>query len=71
MDNATQLTTKSPARQPERPRAERVEVLTQVCVDELLGAFGLSSAPPPLRRLARLPAERLASQVATYDEIVD
>src|SRR3712207_4747472 len=60
----------SPAREPKRPRAERVEVLTQVCVDELLGAFGLSNALPPLRRLARPPAERLARQVATYDELV-
>src|SRR3712207_9496274 len=60
----------SPAREPKRPRAERVEVLTRVCADELLGAFGLSNALPPLRHLARLPAERLARQVATHDQIV-
>ena len=70
MDNATQLPTMSPALKPERPRAERVEILTQVCADELLGAFGLGNGLPPVRHLARLPAERLARQVATYDEIV-
>jgi 1-acyl-sn-glycerol-3-phosphate acyltransferase len=70
LDNVTQLPTMSPAREPGYPRAERVEILTRVCTDELLGAFGLSKELPPLRLLARVPAERLARQVATYDEIV-
>jgi hypothetical protein len=58
----------SQAREPTRP--ERVEVLTRICADQLLAAFGLSNGVRPLELLARFPAERLARQVATYDEIV-
>jgi len=59
-----------PAHGQEHERPEQVEVLTRVCAGELLEAFGLGDGVRPLRLLARVPAERLARQVATYDEIV-
>jgi 1-acyl-sn-glycerol-3-phosphate acyltransferase len=52
---------------------EQIEALTRVCVDDLLSAFGLGT----LRRgrhllelLSRVPAQRVARQIATYDQIV-
>jgi hypothetical protein len=73
LDNVSQLPTLDPIRGPVPGRSERVEVLTRVCVDELLDAFGLggvSRGRRPLERISRIPAKRLAGQVATYDEIV-
>lgn len=73
MDKVSQLPAVGPIHEPVLERPERVEVLTRVCVDELLDAFGLGG-PGHLRRLleplSRVPAKRLARQVATYDEIV-
>src|SRR5918997_6319053 len=54
-------------------RSGRVEVLTKVCTDDLLSAFGLGElrhGRDLLRLIARIPVRRLARQVATYDEIV-
>jgi hypothetical protein len=54
-------------------RSGRVEVLTKVCTDDLLCAFGLGElrhGRDLLRLIARIPVRRLARQVATYDEIV-
>jgi hypothetical protein len=54
-------------------RSERVEVLTTVCVDDLLSAFGLGElrhGRDLLRLIARITTRRLARQVATYDDIV-
>jgi putative hemolysin len=52
---------------------EQIEALTRVCVDDLLSAFGLGG----LRRgrrllelLSRVPAQRVARQIAAYDQIV-
>ena len=52
---------------------EQIEALTRVCVNDLLSAFGLGG----LRRgrhllelLSRVPAQRVARQIATYDQIV-
>jgi hypothetical protein len=59
--------------EPTLGRPERIEVLTRVCVDELLEAFGvggLRRGRRPLELLSRVPAKRLARQIATYDEIV-
>jgi Acyltransferase len=73
LDNVSQLPTLDPIREPAPGRSERVEVLTQVCVDELLDAFGLGGGVlwrRPLELLSRVPARRLARQVATYDEVV-
>ncbi|HEX4993058.1 MAG TPA: hypothetical protein VFV45_07470, partial [Rubrobacteraceae bacterium] len=60
----------TPVHEPEQGRSERIEALTQLCAHELLEAFGLSAELRPLELLARVPAERLARQVATYDEVV-
>jgi 1-acyl-sn-glycerol-3-phosphate acyltransferase len=52
---------------------EHLEMLTRVCVDDLLSAFGLGDVRCgrlPLELLSRVPARRLARQVATYDGIV-
>ena len=73
MDNVSQLPTLNPTHEPTPGRSERVEVLTRVCTDELLDAFGLGGLDRgrrPLELLSRVPARRLARQVATYDEIV-
>jgi hypothetical protein len=54
-------------------RAEQIEALTRVCVDDLLGAFGLGGlrrGRRVLESLCRAPAQRVARQIATYDEIV-
>ena len=68
---------RQPALGPARPgvpeRSERVETLKRVCVEDLLSAFGLSRlryGTRPLELLFRIPAQRLAHQVATYDGIV-
>ena len=73
LDNASQTAPALPLRAPASERSERVEALTRICVDELLGAFGLGGVRRgryPLEQLSRVPARRLAHQVATYDEIV-
>ncbi len=73
MDNVSQLTTVDTIHEPAPGRSERVEVLTRVCVDDLLDAFGLggpSRGRRPLKLLSLVPAKRLARQVAIYDEIV-
>jgi 1-acyl-sn-glycerol-3-phosphate acyltransferase len=74
LDNVSQLPTVGPPiREPALERSERIEVLTRVCADELLDAFGLgrqSRGRHPLELLSRVPAKRLARQIATYDEIV-
>ncbi|MCA1688221.1 MAG: 1-acyl-sn-glycerol-3-phosphate acyltransferase [Actinobacteria bacterium] len=73
MDNVSQLPTAAPVHEPALERPERIEILTRLCADELLDAFGLgwlSRGRHPLELLSRIPAKRLASQVATYDEIV-
>ena len=73
MDNVSQLPAVGPIHEPVLERPERIEVLTRVCVDELLDAFGLGG-PGRVRRLleplSRVPSKRLARQIATYDEIV-
>ena len=70
MDNVSPLPTMSQAREPEPTRPERVETLTRICAEQLLRAFGLGNGTRTLELLARFPAERLARQVATYDEVV-
>ena len=73
MDNVSQLTAVGPMREPALERPERIEVLTRMCVDQLLEAFGLGglgAGRRPLELLSRVPAKRLARQIATYDEVV-
>ena len=52
---------------------EQIEALTRVCVDDLIAGFGLGG----LRRgrhllelLSRIPAQRVAREIANYDQIV-
>ena len=73
MDDVSQLTLADPISGPALGRPEQVEILTRLCADELLEAFGLGGlrhGRRPLASLFRVPAKRLARQVATYDEIV-
>src|SRR5687768_8737986 len=56
-----------------RKGPEQIEALTRVCVDDLLSGFGLGG----LRRgrrflelLSRIPAQRVAREIANYDRIV-
>jgi 1-acyl-sn-glycerol-3-phosphate acyltransferase len=65
---------------PKRPRVDpepgsraQIKTLTEVCIDDLLDALGLSRlsrSRRPLELLIRVPGRRLARQIATYDEIV-
>src|SRR5438270_10566206 len=73
LDNSSRQSTISPARSAISEHGEQVEVLTKVCGEDLLSAFGLCR----LRRgrhllelLSWVPARRLARQVAIYDRIV-
>src|SRR5215212_5489876 len=73
LDNVPQPLAISSARASESRRSEQIEALTRVCVDDLLSAFGLGNlrrGRRPLELLSRVPARRLAHQVATYDRIV-
>ncbi len=50
-----------------------LERLTQVCVDDLISAFGLGGVihgRSVMESISRIPARRLARQIQTYDEIV-
>ena len=52
---------------------EQIEALTRVCVNDLLSAFGLGGLHRGrhlLERLSRIPAHRVARQIAAYDQIV-
>ena len=52
---------------------DQLEAITRVCVDDLLSAFGLGGAGRgrlPLELVSRIPARRLARQIAVYDGIV-
>ncbi len=73
MDKVSQLPAPDPVLEPAPGRSERIEVLTQVCVDELVEASGLGAAGRwrrPFELVLRVPARRLAHQVAHYDEVV-
>jgi Acyltransferase len=52
---------------------DHLEAITRACVDDLLSAFGLggvSRGRLPLELVSRIPARRLARQIAVYDGIV-
>ena len=52
---------------------DQLEAITRACVDDLLSAFGLGGAGRgrlPLELVSRIPARRLARQIAVYDGIV-
>lgn len=52
---------------------DSLEAITRACVDDLISAFGLGEAGRgrlPLELVSRIPARRLARQIAVYDWIV-
>ncbi len=52
---------------------DHLEAITRACVDDLLSAFGLGSVGRwrfPLEFASRIPARRLARQIAIYDWMV-
>src|SRR5919112_4989645 len=52
---------------------EHLERLTQLCVDDLISAFGLgetSRGRALMESISRIPARRLARQILTYDTMV-
>jgi 1-acyl-sn-glycerol-3-phosphate acyltransferase len=64
---------KQPGVDPEPGSRAQIETLTEVCIDDLLDALGLSRlsrSRRPLKLLLRVPGRRLARQIATYDQIV-
>jgi hypothetical protein len=70
-DSVSQL----PAADEEVPAGseDRLERLTQVCVDDLISAFGLGSVSygrAVMESISRIPARRLARQIQTYDTVV-
>ena len=73
LDNAPQPPAVIPVYAPASGRPEQIETLTRMCVEDLLDAFGLGGVRrgrSSLELLSRIPARRLASQVATYDDVV-
>jgi 1-acyl-sn-glycerol-3-phosphate acyltransferase len=73
LDRVSQTPTLDPVREPGQDRPEQIEALARVCVGELLQAFGLGGlgrGRGPLELLCRAPAQRLAREAATYDEVV-
>ena len=64
---------KRPGVDPAPGSRAQIKTLTEVCIDDLLDALGLSGlrrSRRPLELLIRIPGRRLARQIATYDEIV-
>ena len=56
-----------------RKSPKQIEALTRVCVDDLLSGFGLGGLNRGrrfLELLSRVPAQRVARQIANYDQIV-
>ncbi len=74
MDSASQLpAVAQELRAAPSENEDRLERLTQVCVDDVISAFGLGGVRhgrAVLESIFRAPATRLARQVLTYDEIV-
>src|SRR5215203_3380408 len=64
---------KRPGFDPAPGSRAQIKTLTEVCIDDLLDALGLSTlrrSRHPLELLIRVPGRRLARQIATYDDIV-
>lgn len=75
MDDTPQTSSLAPSYAPASGRSGQIVTLTRLCADDLLSAFGLGEirrgvARRPLELLSRVPARRLARQVATYDRVV-
>jgi hypothetical protein len=73
MDSVTRLPTATGDPRASSEGENHLERLTQVCVDDLISAFGLggiSHGRAVMESISRIPARRLARQILTYDEIV-
>jgi 1-acyl-sn-glycerol-3-phosphate acyltransferase len=73
LDSVTQLPVATEELHATSESEDRLERLTQVCVDDLISAFGLgrvSHGRAVLESLSRIPARRLARQILTYDTVV-
>ena len=73
MDNVSQLPTATEGLRASSGDEGHLERLTQLCVDDLISAFGLGGAShgrAVTESISRIPARRLARQILTYDRIV-
>src|ERR687894_1026077 len=73
MDSITQLQSASEELHATSGSDDYLERLTQLCVDDLISAFGLGEVSHGLtvmESISRIPARRLARQILTYDRIV-
>jgi Acyltransferase len=73
LDNVSQLPTATEELRASSGSEHHLERLTQLCVDDLISAFGLggtSHGRAVMESISRIPARRLARQILTYDRIV-
>ena len=73
LDSVSQLPTATEELHASSGSDDHLEHLTQLCVDDLISAFGLgevSSGRTVKESISRIPARRLARQILTYDRIV-
>jgi hypothetical protein len=73
LDNVSQLPTATEELHASSGDEGHLERLTQLCVDDLISAFGLretSHGRAVMESISRIPARRLARQIMTYDRIV-
>jgi 1-acyl-sn-glycerol-3-phosphate acyltransferase len=73
VDSVSRLPTAADGLRVSSGSKDYLERLTQVCVDDLLSAFGMGGASHGralIESISRIPARRLAGQILTYDEIV-
>ena len=73
MDSVSQLPTSTEEFHAPPGSDEHLERLTQLCVDDLISAFGLgetSRGRAAMESISRIPARRLARQILTYDTMV-
>src|SRR5918998_1588857 len=73
MDSISQLQSATEELHATSGSDDHLERLTQLCVDDLISAFGLGEVSHGLtvmESISRIPARRLARQILTYDRIV-
>src|ERR671912_2319023 len=73
MDSISQLPTATEELHATSGSDDHLERLTQLCVDDLISAFGLgevSYGRTVMESISRVPARRLARQILTYDRVV-
>ena len=73
MDSVSQWPTATEELHASSGSDDHLERLTQLCVDDLISAFGLgevSHGRAVMESISRIPARRLAHQILTYDKIV-